>query len=160
MDAALALTPTQEKVMPVRAARICGCGHRIAGGVLCPCEERRSKERKARHDAKRPSAAERGYDGKWQKESKAYLAIHRHCARCNAPSTLVDHIVAHKGDQRLFWSRSNWQPLCTPCHSRAKQAEERRQAPGGGLHLRKGTDDRRGVNYARPHKFGFPGDFE
>ena len=38
-------------------------------------------------------------------------------------------IVAHKGDKRLFWDRSNWQPLCVTCHSRAKQIGERRAAP-------------------------------
>lgn len=131
--------------MPMRAPRICGCGHRIASGSLCPCEERSAKERKARHDANRPSASARGYDGKWQRESKAYLAAHRSCVRCGSASTLVDHIIPHKGDQRLFWSRSNWQPMCTPCHSRAKQADERR-APGGGSRFSAGTPDRRGDN--------------
>lgn len=130
--------------MPMRAARICGCGHRIATGSLCPCDERRNRERKARHDAKRPSASKRGYDTKWQRESKAYLATHRTCVRCGSPSTLVDHVIPHKGDQRLFWSRSNWQAMCTPCHSRAKQTDERRQAPGGGSRLPEGTNDRRG----------------
>jgi hypothetical protein len=26
---------------------------------------------------------------------------------------------------RLFWSRSNWQPLCAICHNRWKQREEK-----------------------------------
>lgn len=144
----------EERAMPSRAARICDCGHRIASGTLCPCEERRSKERKARHDAKRPSSSERGYDGKWAKERAAYLAVHTRCVRCNAPSTVVDHIVPHRGDRQLFWSRSNWQPLCTPCHSRAKQAEERRQQPGGGLRLGVTVGDRRVINRANFSRFG------
>ncbi|WP_338153338.1 hypothetical protein [Pseudophaeobacter leonis] len=32
--------------------------------------------------------------------------------------------MAHRGDMRLFWDRSNWQPLCTSCHNRRKQQLE------------------------------------
>ncbi|WP_343039067.1 HNH endonuclease signature motif containing protein [Propylenella binzhouense] len=85
------------------------------------------RERKARHDQNRPSARERGYDSKWQRERAAYLAAHPTCERCGAPATVVDHITPHRGDMKLFWRRSNWQPLCTPCHSRAKQAQEKRE---------------------------------
>jgi len=31
-------------------------------------------------------------------------------------ATLVDHVVPHRGDQRLFWLVANWQALCTACH--------------------------------------------
>lgn len=121
--------------MPIRAPRICGCGHKVASGVACACEQRRSKERQQRADASRPSARARGYDSKWDKERAAYLKLHAVCVRpsCDAPSDVVDHIVPHKGDQRLFWSRSNWQALCTSCHSRWKQAMERRAARGSAL---------------------------
>lgn len=114
--------------MPVRAPRICGCGHRIAGGQQCPCERKRTAERKARAEAKRPSAHARGYDGKWQTERAAYLKLHPRCAwpGCSAAATVVDHIIPHRGDRKLFWSRSNWQPLCAPCHNRRKQSEEKR----------------------------------
>jgi len=30
---------------------------------------------------------------------------------------------------KLFWSRSNWQPLCKPCHDRDKQAIEKGGTP-------------------------------
>ena len=66
----------------------------------------------------RKSSRERGYTGKWEKERKAYLADHPFCDCCGAPATVVDHIKPHKGDKRLFWSRSNWQPLCASCHGR------------------------------------------
>jgi len=114
--------------MPTRAPRICGCGYKIASGEQCPCERRRADERKARHDAQRPSARERGYDSKWDRERAAYLKANPVCARqgCGQAATVVDHIIPHRGDRKLFWSRSNWQPLCTSCHSRAKQAAERR----------------------------------
>lgn len=40
------------------------------------------------------------------------------------PASVVDHIVAHKGDQVLFWDTDNWQALCKPHHDSTKQAEE------------------------------------
>ncbi|MFC3169415.1 HNH endonuclease signature motif containing protein [Paracoccus fontiphilus] len=43
---------------------------------------------------------------------------------CGAEATLVDHITPHRGNQALFWKRSNWQALCTPCHNRHKQRQE------------------------------------
>lgn len=42
-----------------------------------------------------------------------------------AAAKVVDHITPHRGDSKLFWDTSNWQALCTPCHSGTKQAEER-----------------------------------
>lgn len=108
--------------MPMRAPRICGCGYRIACGARCPCEARR----KAEADACRLSARARGYTTKWDTERAAYLKTNPKCARCTAPAAVVDHITPHKGDKRLFWSRSNWQPLCRPCHDRWKQSQERR----------------------------------
>ncbi|MEP2204764.1 MAG: HNH endonuclease signature motif containing protein [Tateyamaria sp.] len=47
---------------------------------------------------------------------------------CNAPATVVDHIIPHRGDEALFNDRNNLQSLCTPCHSRYKQRSECRDA--------------------------------
>lgn len=50
----------------------------------------------------------------------------RYCQRLGrvTAATVVDHIQPHKGDQALFWRRSNWQALCQPCHDRIKALEE------------------------------------
>lgn len=40
-------------------------------------------------------------------------------------ATVVDHIVPHKGDKRLFWDSKNWQALCKPCHDSVKAQLER-----------------------------------
>lgn len=111
--------------MPMRAPSIRSCGCVLAPGERCQHMVQRDRERKAAFDQKRPSARERGYTSKWQKEAKAFLAANPRCVMCGAPSRVVDHKTPHRGDKRLFWSRSNWQPLCTPCHSSRKQREER-----------------------------------
>ncbi len=49
------------------------------------------------------------------------------CARRSIPlpyGNVVDHVVPHRGDEALFWDRSNWQTLCQKHHSRDKQREE------------------------------------
>lgn len=81
-------------------------------------------ERKARFEATRPSARERGYDSKWQQAREAFLKAHPTCVMCGKPASVVDHIIAHRGDKKLFWNRANWQPLCTSCHSGHKQSME------------------------------------
>lgn len=112
--------------MPSLPPRLCGCGKVVPAGLRCDCRKQSDRERKARHDEKRPTARERGYNGKWQKERAAYLAVHPTCVMCGQPSKVVDHITPHRGDLKLFWRRSNWQALCTPCHSGKKQREEKR----------------------------------
>jgi 5-methylcytosine-specific restriction enzyme A len=81
-------------------------------------------------DRERPSAARRGYGPRWRRARAAFLAQHPLCATCRAhgrvvPATVVDHVVPHRGDQRLFWDESNWAPVCEPCHD-AKTAREGR----------------------------------
>jgi 5-methylcytosine-specific restriction enzyme A len=88
------------------------------------------RERDRRHDARRGSARARGYDARWERARKLYLAEHPLCRMCEhtgriEPATVVDHKIAHRRDQALFWDQNNWQPLCVSCHSRAKQREER-----------------------------------
>ena len=110
--------------------RICSCGNTVPHGVLCQCQRRATQERNARHDARRPSAAKRGYNGEWRKARVEYLASHPHCRECSKSgitrfASVVDHVIPHRRDERLFWSRTNWQPLCTPCHNSIKQRLER-----------------------------------
>lgn len=76
------------------------------------------------------SASKRGYGSKWQKESKRFLQSNPLCAECMkrgryTRATVVDHVVPHRGDQLLFWSRNNWQPLCKPCHDKKTLTEDR-----------------------------------
>ncbi len=71
----------------------------------------------------RGGADARGYDARWRIARKRYLSQHPLCVECLkenklTPATVVDHIVPHRGDQKLFWDESNWQPLCKDCHDR------------------------------------------
>ena len=86
--------------------------HREARCPLCVAAHRAASE------AKRPTATARGYDSAWRQASRAFLAAHPVCVQCSAPATVTDHRVPHKGDKALFWTRSNWQPLCARCHGR------------------------------------------
>ncbi|MDU9005750.1 HNH endonuclease [Sedimentitalea todarodis] len=112
--------------MPQKPPRICACGHRVANGIRCPCERKSDAERKARHDKNRKSSSARGYTGTWDKERKEFLKRHPRCKRCGGKADTVDHIIPHRGNSEIFWDRRNWAPLCTNCHSSAKQREERR----------------------------------
>ena len=117
--------------MPVRPPRLCSCGAVVASGTMCQCQIERQRERKARFDAQRPTSRQRGYDSKWQRESKAFLALpeNRFCAcGCGRVADMVDHVIPHRGDKKLFWRRSNWQPMASsPCHSSRKQRQEHGQ---------------------------------
>lgn len=79
----------------------------------------------------RLSARDRGYTTAWDKARVGFLRLHPHCAECAregliVAATVVDHITPHRGDQRLFWSQANWQPLCANHHASDKQQVERR----------------------------------
>lgn len=84
---------------------------------------------------RREGANARGYTYKWQKASKAFLALNPLCAACQrkglvVPATEVDHIIPHKGNAERFWDPHNLQSLCHRCHSR-KTARESGWARAG-----------------------------
>lgn len=114
----------------IKPPRLCSCGNVVPHGELCICQQKARRERNARHDSRRPSARDRGYNHEWRKARAEYLAAHPHCRECTrrgvtSLASVVDHIIAHRGDKRLFWHRANWQPLCAPCHNSIKQRQER-----------------------------------
>lgn len=90
-----------------------------------------------KHKSSRPTSAQRGYNYKWQKESKRFLDENPLCKYCYEvreikAATVVDHIIPHKGNMKLFWDRSNWQSLCDHCHNSIKAKEEARGVRIGG----------------------------
>lgn len=84
-----------------------------------------------KHPEETRSASSRGYGKRWQKASKAFLRRHPLCAECErngryVAATVVDHITPHRGDPKLFWDESNWQPLCKQCHDQKTGREDSR----------------------------------
>lgn len=112
--------------MSSRPPRLCSCGKIVAAGVRCACQIVNDRARKARFDKTRPSARQRGYTREWQAARADYLQRHPYCRHdgCGRPATIVHHVTAHRGNQRLFWDRSNWMPVCEPCHNGPVQSQE------------------------------------
>lgn len=59
---------------------------------------------------------------RWKDGRKRQLFEQPRCVMCLAmnrqtPATVVDHIIPHCGDDKLFWDRDNWQSLCDKCHN-------------------------------------------
>lgn len=66
---------------------------------------------------------------KWKRLAARQLARHPLCVRCTQvgrvePATVVDHVVAHKGNVALFYDASNLQSMCIRCHNGWKQRVE------------------------------------
>ena len=74
-------------------------------------------------------AAKRGYNRRCQKARKSDLEAHPLCVQCAKQgkyvrATVVDHIIPHRGDQKLFWDQNNWQALCKNCHDKKTLTED------------------------------------
>ena len=112
--------------MPYRPNTPCrhpGCAALVPYGVKY-CDRH-----KPLHTEEIRSADSRSYGRAWQKARKRYLAAHPLCVECMkegcyTKATDVDHIVPHRGDQRLFWDESNWQALCHRHHSIKTRQED------------------------------------
>lgn len=84
------------------------------------------------------TTSERGYGFKWQKARADFLKRHPFCRMCEEggliiEATVVDHRIPHRGDQALFWDKTNWQSLCAPHHSGEKQRQEQADRVESGL---------------------------
>jgi 5-methylcytosine-specific restriction protein A len=105
--------------------KLCRCGKQInLADETCPeCKELQEKRDHKRYDSKRGNAFQRGYDAKWKKYRVSFLRKNPLCVQCLeegriTPATVVDHKVAHKGDNNLFWDPSNHQTLCKHHHDK------------------------------------------
>ena len=87
------------------------------------------KQIKREYDKNRETAAQRGYDSRWQKYRKWYLKRHPLCVNfheCGNMATVVDHIIpVSKGGS--FWDPNNHQPMCKSCHDKKTMKESVRK---------------------------------
>ena len=107
---------------PARLCSACGGVHPVT--VLCPPQIASQRERKARHDLRRPSATTRGYDAEWRRLSKQFLARpENHYCECGAIATLVRHRISIRLRPDLRLVKSNWQPGCARCNAHDAASE-------------------------------------
>jgi len=107
------------------------CGRLVKGGGLCA---RCRQERQQRQDEERPSAAARGYGGRWPAYARSWLqqypwcgqrqdgrmhAQHSVCVQLGqrVRATCVDHIRSIADGGSVF-DPANHQSLCTSCNVR------------------------------------------
>ena len=113
--------------MPFAAKRPCngGCGALVARGYCDGCKA------KGLSGDRRKSSTQRGYGYRWQQASAAYLQAHPITVDWFGDhngviylAEVVDHIIPHRGDMKLFWEPSNWQGLTKADHDRKTALED------------------------------------
>lgn len=105
--------------MTRRPPRLCSCGKIVAHGVRCECQMTADRERNRRHDRRRESASQRGYDRAWESAAREFLSqpANSHC-ECGAPATLVRHVASIRRYPEMRMVRANWRPGCRRCNAR------------------------------------------
>ncbi len=102
--------------MVMRPKRTCAgqCGAVVTTG-RCPRCARRTRE------AMRPKSADRGYDARWRRFRRQFLAKHPACEDCGLKANEVHHLapISDRPDLRL--TETNCVPLCKPCHTRREK---------------------------------------
>lgn len=114
--------------MPTKGGYPCrfpGCPAVLRKSGYC---EKHEKKVKRDLDKNRPSSSQRGYGARWQRYRKWFLARHPFCADCEergemTEATVVDHVIPHRGDRKLFWDKTNHRALCATCHNRKTMRE-------------------------------------
>ena len=100
--------------------------------ALVPYGTKYCEAHKPLHPEEVRSASSRGYGSAWRKARKAFLQAHPLCVECMKEgrykrADVVDHIIPHRGDHRLFWDINNWQALCKRCHDQKTMTKDRAQ---------------------------------
>jgi 5-methylcytosine-specific restriction protein A len=99
------------------------CPHLATRGLCPKCR----REQREAYDRRRPGARARGYDRRWERTRKAFLAAHPDCELCPAPATDADHRDGLGPNGPAGHDFSNLRALCHSCHS----ARTARDQPGG-----------------------------
>lgn len=97
------------------------------------CRPARSKaDRDRAADARRGTAAARGYGAAWNRASEAFRHAHPFCDYCDlegrtAATDCTDHLypASDPAFAPLFWREEWWVASCNPCHAGFKQRIER-----------------------------------
>ncbi len=112
--------------MPYKANRLCnhpGCSNIVTDALKC------AEHSKPIDTVRVRSAWDNWYSNKqWRAIRMSVLASEPFCCMCRqqgklTASTVVDHIIPHRGDKQMFLDRANLQALCKACHD-SKTARE------------------------------------
>lgn len=71
------------------------------------------------------------YNHKWEKYREVFLKHNPHCYACGSKATVVDHIIPHQGDSKLFEKLDNHLPLCEKCHNTVTAYFDKKFKKGG-----------------------------
>ncbi|KPJ83917.1 MAG: hypothetical protein AMS19_02430 [Gemmatimonas sp. SG8_23] len=110
---------------PPKSCRALRCRGLVYGpGLYCNAHQDQELEDRKLADARRGTAAARGYGSRWRRLRAQFLIENPVCLDPmgvhpleTRAASVVDHIEPHRGDHRLFWDRDNWQALCSRCHA-------------------------------------------
>lgn len=119
--------------MPRPTTKVClepGCPELTERGES-RCEPHRLARQRT-DDKRRGTAAERGYDARWRRIRKAFLAAAPFCIDCGGIATVADHdpiprrVLVEQGvrDPDAF---HRLKPRCARCHGRKTYGVERTQ---------------------------------
>lgn len=91
---------------------------------LAPCSVHKPHTKPGHTYADRKSEPGRALysTARWKRLRLRFLGKHPLCTACEKRDVLtlaavVDHVIPHRGDERLFWDEGNWSALCASCHS-------------------------------------------
>ena len=118
---------------PGRGLRAGRCPNLIPRGVRsCPECEPFEKAAARLNDQRRGTATERGYDSRWARFRRMFLAEHPLCScGCGRAAMEIHHLQpVTDRDDPLFYDESNLVALTKECHSREtmRMLNERRRA--------------------------------
>lgn len=85
---------------------------------LAPKGKSRCPSCQDRFGYKKPEYHKMYNNARWDTLRARVLHDEPFCVECKHLATVVDHIVPHRGDQKLFYDRNNLQALCKTCHDR------------------------------------------
>ena len=96
--------------------------HSNVSGYCDECTAAYRRNHPSTYEKSRPSAHKRGYDYKWQKFRRDFLAVNPVCAMCGAKAEVVDHKdipadVMLEAYGSFDLDPSHYQALCRRCNT-------------------------------------------
>lgn len=119
--------------MKLNLCKYAGCSA-LTPNYYCAKHKALSDKRRAEHNKKAFQNAVRSnqnlyHTQRWRTLRASIIAKYKVCLVCGSSENLtVDHIIAPRGNEELFFNENNLQTLCKSCHriKTAREIQERR----------------------------------